>query len=94
VIKLPGPKEHKWGFTIYRTYYGEESKEAWQMLLHSLRHQTKLAFGAYAKGADIEHDVNPDDIQRLKELFYLDVREDPSLEGLDVRGLWELCRTE
>jgi hypothetical protein len=94
VIKLPGPKEHKWGFTIYRTYYGEESEEAWQMLLHSLRHQTKLAFGAYAKGADIEHDVNPDDIQRLKELFYLDVREDPSLEGLDVRGLRELCRTE
>ncbi|RFN43183.1 hypothetical protein FIE12Z_12585 [Fusarium flagelliforme] len=94
VIKRPGPKEHKWGFTIYRAYYGEESEEAWQMLLYSLRHQTKLAFGAYAKGADVEHDVNPDDIQRLKDLFYLEVREDSSLEGLDVRGLREFCRTE
>jgi hypothetical protein len=38
--------------------------------------------------------VNPDDIQRLKDLFILEVREDPSLEGLDVRGLREFCRAE
>lgn len=94
VIKRTGPKEHKWGFTIYRAYYGEESEEAWQMLLYSLRHQTKLAFGAYAKGADIEHDVNPDDVQRLKDLFTLEVREDPSLERLDIRGLRDFCRAE
>ncbi|KAM0199219.1 hypothetical protein ACHAQI_012179 [Fusarium lateritium] len=89
----------KWGFTIYRTYYsndsGNESDQAWQMLLYSLRHQTRLAFGAYEKGADVEHDVDPDDIQQLKDLFYLEAREDPSqLEGLDVRGLREFCKAE
>lgn len=82
----------RWGFTIYRTYYGND--EAWQMLLYSLRHQIKLAFGAYEKGADVEYDVDPDDIQQLKNLFQLDVREDPSLEGLDVRGLREFCKAE
>jgi len=30
----------------------------------------------------------------LKDLFSLEVREDPSLEGLDVRGLREFCRAE
>ncbi|KAG8667836.1 hypothetical protein FPOAC2_13038 [Fusarium poae] len=85
----------KWGFTIYRTYYSEEADEAWQILLYSLRHQTKLAFGAFEKGADVEHDVDPDDIQRLKDLFYLETRQDRSqLEGLDVRGLREFCRAE
>ncbi|KAM0187476.1 hypothetical protein ACHAPI_011111 [Fusarium lateritium] len=65
------------------------------MLLYSLRHQSRLAFGAYEKGADVEHDVDPDDIQHLKDLFYLKVREDPSqLEGLDVRGLREFCQAE
>ncbi|KAI1056072.1 hypothetical protein LB507_001492 [Fusarium sp. FIESC RH6] len=94
VRRLAGPKEHKWGFTIYRAYYGEESEEAWRMLLYSLRHQTKLAFGAYAEGADTEHDVNSNDIQRLKDLFSLEVREDLCLEGLDVRGLREFCKAE
>lgn len=95
--KKEGTKKEarKWGFTIYRTYYSEESDKAWQMLLYSLRHQTKLAFGAFEKGADVEHDVDPDDIQRLKDLFYLETREDRSqLEGLDVRGLREFCRAE
>ncbi|KAG8353788.1 hypothetical protein FVEN_g8173 [Fusarium venenatum] len=88
-------EDRKWGFTIYRTYYSEESDEAWQMLLYSLRHQTKLAFGAFAKGADVEHDVDPDDVQRLKDLFYLETRDDRSqLEGLDVRDLREFCRDE
>ncbi|KAJ4027417.1 hypothetical protein NW756_014487 [Fusarium oxysporum] len=64
------------------------------MLLYSLRHQTKLAFGAYDEGADVEYDIDPDDIQWLKDLFQLDVREDPSLEGVDVRGLREFCSAE
>ncbi|KAM0492507.1 hypothetical protein ACHAP8_009862 [Fusarium lateritium] len=84
-----------WGFTIYRTYYSEESDEAWQMLLYSLRLQTMLAFGAFAKGADVEHDVDPDDVRRLKDLFYLETRQDRSqLEGLDLRGLREFCKDE
>ncbi|RBR26159.1 uncharacterized protein FIESC28_01050 [Fusarium coffeatum] len=82
----------KWGFTIYRTYHG--NNEAWEMLLYSLRHQMKLAFGAYDKGAITEYDVDPDDIQWLKDLFHLEAREDPSLEGLDVRRLREFCRAE
>ncbi|KAM0231614.1 hypothetical protein ACHAPO_008462 [Fusarium lateritium] len=88
-------EDRKWGFTVYRTHYSEESDEAWKMLLYSLRHQTMLAFGAFAKGADVEHDVDPDDVQRLKDLFYLETREDRSqLEVLDVRGLREFCRDE
>ncbi|RBR26161.1 uncharacterized protein FIESC28_01052 [Fusarium coffeatum] len=94
--KEPGGKKNpnnwlKWGFTIYRTYYGEESDEAWQMLLYSLRHQTKLAFG----GFEDMKDANQDDVQRLRDLFRLDVREDASvLDGLDVRGLRKFCNDE
>lgn len=94
--KEPGGKKDpnnwlKWGFTIYRTYYGEEYDEAWQMLLHSLRHQTKLAFGRF----EGRKDTNQDDVQRLKDLFRLDVREDASvLDNLDVRGLRKFCNSE
>ncbi|KAH7195291.1 hypothetical protein DER44DRAFT_843291 [Fusarium oxysporum] len=81
----------KWGFTILRTYYGEESDEHWQALLYSLRHQTKLAFGAF----EVDEETDQDDMRRVQELFYLDVREDPSLlDGLDVRGLREFCNAE
>lgn len=81
----------KWGFTIYRTYYGKESDEHWQALLHALRHQTKLAFGAF----EDDKDTDQDDRRQVRELFYLDVREDPSLlDGLDVRGLREFCNAE
>ncbi|KAM0084867.1 hypothetical protein ACKRZS_002888 [Fusarium odoratissimum] len=81
----------KWGFTILRTYYGEESDEHWQALLYSLRHQTKLAFGAF----EDDEETDQDDMRRVQELFYLDVREDPLLlDGLDVRGLREFCNAE
>ncbi|KAJ4035265.1 hypothetical protein NW756_008511 [Fusarium oxysporum] len=81
----------KWGFTIYRTYYGEESEKHWQALLYSLRHQTKLAFGVF----EDDEETDQDDRRRVQELFYLDVREDPSrLDGLDVRGLREFCNAE
>ncbi|KAH7242670.1 hypothetical protein BKA59DRAFT_481171 [Fusarium tricinctum] len=81
----------KWGFSIYRTYYGEDSDKNWQMLLHSLKHQTRLAFGSY----EDDKDTDQDDCQRLRELFHLDVHEDPSLlGGLDVRGIREFCKSE
>ncbi|KAJ4194606.1 hypothetical protein NW759_016491 [Fusarium solani] len=81
----------KWGFTIYRTYYGKESDEHWQALLHALRHQTRLAFGAFEN----DEDTDQDDRRQVRELFYLDVREDPSLlDRLDVRGLREFCNAE
>ncbi|RKL14552.1 hypothetical protein BFJ70_g15711 [Fusarium oxysporum] len=94
-LKSTGPRDRKWGYTIYRAYYGKESDKAWQTLLYYLRHQTKLAFGAYAKGALVEHNVNPDYIQRLKDLFSLDIREDPSLfDGIDIRGLRKFVKNE
>ncbi|KAF5602853.1 uncharacterized protein FSUBG_7493 [Fusarium subglutinans] len=81
----------RWGFNIYRTYYGKESDKHWQSLLYSLRHQTKLAFG----GFEDDEEVDQDDRRRVQELFHLDVREDPArLDGLDVRGLREFCNAE
>ncbi|KAH7195299.1 hypothetical protein DER44DRAFT_536504 [Fusarium oxysporum] len=81
----------QWGFTIYRTYYGVGSDKSWDMLLDALRRQTRLAFGHY----DDEKDISQDNIQRLKELFYIDAREDPSLlDGLDVRGIRQFCKQE
>ncbi|WXC67209.1 hypothetical protein SNK03_012987 [Fusarium graminearum] len=94
-----GRKDRKWGFTIYRTYCGEESDDAWQMLLYSLRQQTKLAFGAFApdnhKEIGFEEEIKQDDIQRLKDLFSLDVREDPALfDGFDIPRLREFAKKE
>ncbi|KAF5624782.1 uncharacterized protein FTJAE_10128 [Fusarium tjaetaba] len=81
----------KWGFTIYRTCYGKESEKHWQALLYSLRHQTKLAFGAF----EDEEETDQDDMRRVQELFHLDVRENPSnLDGLDVRRLRDFCNAE
>ncbi|KAG9495645.1 hypothetical protein J7337_012199 [Fusarium musae] len=81
----------KWGFTIYRTYYGKESDKHWKTLLYSLRHQTKLAFGAF----EDDGETDQDDMRRVQELFHLDHRDDPSkLDGLDVRGLREFCNAE
>ncbi|KAF5965596.1 hypothetical protein FBULB1_12157 [Fusarium bulbicola] len=91
--KNPGNFHHyrRWGFNIYRTYYGKESDKHWQSLLYSLRHQTKLAFG----GFEDDEEVDEDDRRRVQELFHLDVREDPArLDGLDVQGLREFCNAE
>lgn len=84
----------KWGFVIYRTYYGNEQN--WQDLLHSLRHQTKLAFGAFeCNNWDDDKEVDQDVRRKLQESFHLEVREDPStLDGLDVRGLRKFCNAE
>lgn len=90
--KNPDNHHHyrKWGFTVYRTYYAKESEEAWERLLHSLRHQTRLAFGGFE-----QEDVDQDDVQQLKDLFKIDVREDPSqLEGLDAQGIRNFCNAE
>ncbi|KAG8355337.1 hypothetical protein FVEN_g6773 [Fusarium venenatum] len=60
------------------------------MLLHSLRHQTRLAFGGFE-----EEVVNQDDVQRLKNLFEIDGREDPSqLRGLDAQGFRDFWNAE
>jgi hypothetical protein len=91
--KNPDNLKHyrKWGFTVYRTYYGKESDKHWQSLLYSLRHQTKLAFGAF----EDDKDTDQDDRQRVQELFQLEICDDPSLlHGLDTRGLREFCNAK
>ncbi|KAM5351165.1 hypothetical protein ACJ41O_003888 [Fusarium nematophilum] len=81
----------QWGFTIYRTYYGPQSDKHWNMLLGALKQQTSLAFGYF----EDKEDVDQGDVQRLKELFHLDTREDASLlDGLDVGGIRALCKRE
>ncbi|KAJ3535965.1 hypothetical protein NM208_g6915 [Fusarium decemcellulare] len=81
----------QWGFTIYRTYYGPDSEKHWNMLLGALKQQTRLAFGFYAD----DEDTDQGDVQRLKELFHLDAREDVSLlDGLDDKGIREFCQTK
>ncbi|KAH7006584.1 hypothetical protein EDB82DRAFT_573298 [Fusarium venenatum] len=82
---------HKWGYTVYRTYYDKKSDEAWKILLYSLTHQTRLAFG----GVEEEEDVDQDDMQRLKNLFTIDGCEDPSkLEGLNAHGIRDFWNAE
>lgn len=87
----------KWGYTVYRTYYAKESDEAWEMLLYSLEHQTKLAlagFGEEGVDEDGVH-VNPDDIQQLKNFLRIEGREDPSqFEGLDSDGIRDFWNDE
>lgn len=77
----------KWGYTVYRTYYNKESDEAWEMLLYSLEHQTKLALSGFGEEGVDEDDVHvdPENIQRLKNFLTIEGREDPSqFEGLDA----------
>ncbi|WAO88980.1 Hypothetical protein NCS54_00635200 [Fusarium falciforme] len=103
--RLPENFKHygNWGFTIYRTYYSPESDKHWDILLDALKRQTCLALGYYEDGNQYRHDVKQrgsrfysgeeeymSDLNRLKELFRLDPREDPLLlDGLDVRRLRE-----
>ncbi|KAK2678684.1 hypothetical protein RAB80_007424 [Fusarium oxysporum f. sp. vasinfectum] len=87
----------KWGYTVYRTYYNKESDEAWEMLLYSLEHQTKLALGGFGEEGVDEDDVHvdPDNIQRLKNFLTIEGREDPSqFEGLDAQGIRDFWNAE
>ncbi|KAI8671979.1 hypothetical protein LRP88_03501 [Fusarium phalaenopsidis] len=104
--RLPENFKHygNWGFAIYRTYYSPESDKHWDILLDALKRQTYLALGYYEDGNQYRNDVKQrgsrfysgeeeymDDLNRLKELFRLDPREDPLLlDGLDVRRLREV----
>ncbi|RSL59399.1 hypothetical protein CEP54_007317 [Fusarium duplospermum] len=99
-----------WGYTVYRTHYSPESDEHWDTLLDSLKRQTYLALGYLDTDEMYHYDVeerkcgefshnNRDeytsDLERIKKLFHLDLREDSSLlNGLDVRQLREVCLDE
>ncbi|KAM0548843.1 hypothetical protein ACHAPJ_009699 [Fusarium lateritium] len=85
----------QWGFTIYRTYYGPDSNRYWNMLLGALKQQTRLALGFYENNKHVKEDIDQSDVQRLKDLFCLNVREDASvLDGVDVQGIREFCQNE
>ncbi|KAJ3462339.1 hypothetical protein MRS44_007125 [Fusarium solani] len=99
-----------WGYTIYRTHYSPESDEHWDMLLDALKRQTYLALGYLGTDKMYEYEVSEEgwerpyrenrdaymkDLERVKKLFHLDLREDSSLlNGLDVRQLREVCLDE
>ncbi|CEI63521.1 hypothetical protein FVEN_g6653 [Fusarium venenatum] len=81
----------RWGFAIYRMYCGPDSDKHWNMLLDALRRQTMLAFGCF----EDDEESDQGDVQRLKELFFLDAREDPVLpDGLDVAGIREFYKNK
>ncbi|KAF5570182.1 hypothetical protein FPHYL_1458 [Fusarium phyllophilum] len=100
---------HNWGFTVYRTYYGQssDSDKHWETLIDAMTRQSHLALGFYEAERIFQEDqhqiwglygdksVYVDDISRLKKLFRLTLREDPSLlDGLDIAQIRELCRKE
>ncbi|KAF5000822.1 hypothetical protein FGRMN_1430 [Fusarium graminum] len=96
-----------WGFTIYRTYYGQDSDKHWHTLLDALRRQTHLAVGYYddrevmesdkywKRGPYSKEDRYMSHLKLFKELFRLFPREDPVLlDGLDIHGIREVCLKE
>ncbi|KAF5630072.1 ankyrin protein [Fusarium sp. NRRL 52700] len=96
----------KW-LEVYRTYYSPESDKHWKTLIDAMTRQTHLALGYHETERVYQEDQRQkwglyadkgdyvDDINRLKKLFCLTVREDSSaLDGLDIAQIRELCRTE
>ncbi|CVK94836.1 uncharacterized protein FMAN_13154 [Fusarium mangiferae] len=100
----------KWGFAIYRTYYGAESDRYWDILLQALRQRIKLSIGFYEseEAEELwERDANGryehwktranylDSLEIFKSLFRLFPHQDPShLEGLDMNGIRGVCRRQ
>lgn len=71
-----------WGFTIYRTYYGPSSDDNWNKMLVATKKHAEEELMTYDDDEENE---------KLKELFRLDARSDPSLlSGLDRKAL---CQT-
>jgi hypothetical protein len=98
-----------WGFNIYRTYYGEGSDKYWAMLLDALKRQTYLALRYYEQDCEYENNTKRcrygiyqhankeeymEDLERLRKLFHLELREDPQLDGLDIHQVRKICAEE
>ncbi|KAF2012852.1 hypothetical protein BU24DRAFT_453173 [Aaosphaeria arxii CBS 175.79] len=61
----------QWGFTIYRTAYGETTNDLWDSLSQDIRSRVRdQILGSDTAGDNAE-------AQRLWSLFVLDVRDDP-----------------
>ncbi|KAJ4307795.1 hypothetical protein N0V84_012489 [Fusarium piperis] len=73
-----------WGFTIYRTYYGPSSDDNWKELLATTKRQAEQELMAWDDDEAAE---------KLKPLFRLDTRSDPSLlSGLDRQALCQIYK--
>ncbi|KAJ4142852.1 hypothetical protein NW754_010291 [Fusarium falciforme] len=73
-----------WGFTIYRTYYGPSSDDNWNKLLAATKRHAEEELMTYD---------DEEAIEKLKELFRLDARSDPSLlSGLDRQALCQIYK--
>ncbi|EXM21442.1 hypothetical protein RAB80_010015 [Fusarium oxysporum f. sp. vasinfectum] len=99
----------QWGFNIYRTYYGKGSNKHWAKLLDALKRQTYLALRYLEQDSEYEIDSRNrkfgiydhpnkedymEDLERLRKLFHLEVRQDPNLEGLDIHQVRKICAEE
>ncbi|KAF5641494.1 uncharacterized protein FTJAE_4146 [Fusarium tjaetaba] len=97
----------KWGFTVYRTYYGSDSNQHWDALIDAMTRQTLLALGYHEDDDMFKNDKRQkrglysnkakylEDVNRLKKLFRLSTREDVSLlDGLDIHQIREVCVKE
>ncbi|KAM6505195.1 hypothetical protein FSOLCH5_015114 [Fusarium solani] len=73
-----------WGFTIYRTYYGPSSDDNWNKLLAATKRHAEEELMTYD-----DHEA----AEKLKPLFRLDARSDPSLlSGLDRQALCQIYK--
>ncbi|KAM0397797.1 hypothetical protein ACHAO7_008146 [Fusarium culmorum] len=71
----------RWGFTIYRSYYGPGSDENWKILLEKAKEETFKELEEY------DHDGI---VAKIKPIFQLDARSDPDL--LNGLSLGDLCK--
>ena len=77
-----------WGFTIYRTYYGPTSQQAWETLL------SKITLGTQESAEEMtDSDADDSEFQQMMSLFRLDARSDEgTLSGLDMDQLRAVYR--
>jgi hypothetical protein len=77
-----------WGFTIYRTYYGPTSQQAWETLLSKITLETQESAEEMT-----DSDADDSEFQQMMSLFRLDARSDEgTLSGLDMDQLRAVYR--
>ena len=90
LLMQPTPSKVKcymyWGFTLYRTYYGPESDKQWEDEV-----LWQKAGNCLPKDYCKSREEYLGYLKTLDDLFCIDTREGPSLDGLDVRGIREVC---
>lgn len=74
-----------WGFTIYRTFYGQGSDEQWRKLLLKITSGAKHEIEALNGGPDRALAET-----KVQNLFQIDAQSDPSLEGKTMEEMRQL----